>query len=286
MAGTHVTVEALRFARLPAPRAYVARTGGPRLADLAATLAGRDPVELACTAYVLRHPSAGTILVDTGLHPDALDGLRGDYGMAMGLMFRGLRPDGASFPDQLGEAGIDPAGVERVVMTHLHVDHTSGMRLLPNARFTCDAVEWAAATGRAAVRGGYVSHHLPPGERVDRVDFDAEGEPHGPFASTIDLLGDGSVRLLSTRGHTPGHLSVLLATAEGPVLLAGDAAYTADALREQALPLLTDDDERYRASLRELAAFAASEPAATIVPSHDPDAWRALGRAGTVQSAR
>lgn len=58
----------------------------------------------------------------------------------------------------------------------------------------------------------------------------------------------------------------------------GDAAYTLRNVREQRLPLLTASDGRARESLRELAAFAELEPGATLVPSHDPDAWRTLIR--------
>jgi glyoxylase-like metal-dependent hydrolase (beta-lactamase superfamily II) len=151
------------------------------------------------------------------------------------------------------------------------------MRLLPNAEFVLAREEWAAATGRGSGAKGFVAHHLPPAERVRAVDFGADGEPHGPFARTVDLFNDGSVRLVSTPGHTPGHLSLLLRTpGERLVLLVGDAAYTLRNVREQVLPLLTAGDRRSRESLRELAAFAESEPGATLVPSHDPDAWREL----------
>jgi N-acyl homoserine lactone hydrolase len=230
-----------------------------------------------CLAYVLRHPEAGTILVDTGFHADAANDRRKDFGLAMSLMFRGLRTPSEPFDEQLRRRGVDPDAVERVVMTHLHVDHTSGMRLLPNARFTIARREWAAATARGAAGRGFVGHHLPDRSRVDLVDLDADGEPHGPFGRTLDLLGDGSVRLISTPGHTPGHTSLLVRASDGrTVLLAGDAAYTRRNVREEILPLLTADDRAHRTSLRELAAFAEREPDAPIVPSHDPDAWRDL----------
>ncbi|GAC1318455.1 MAG: hypothetical protein NVSMB25_07900 [Thermoleophilaceae bacterium] len=59
----------------------------------------------------------------------------------MSLLFRGLRPAEAPYDEQLRALSIDPADVERVIMTHLHVDHTSGMRLLPRAEFTCARAE-------------------------------------------------------------------------------------------------------------------------------------------------
>jgi glyoxylase-like metal-dependent hydrolase (beta-lactamase superfamily II) len=231
---------------------------------------------LPCLAYVLRHQSGGTVLIDTGMHADAASDLRKDFGRPMSFLLRALKPSSAPFDAQLRAVGVDPEGVERVIMTHLHVDHTSGMRLLPNARFICSRDEWDTAHSAHAGARGFVSHHLPDATRMELVDFASAGEPFGPFRRAIDLFGDGSVRLISTPGHTAGHQSVLVATEEGSVLVVGDAAYTVRSIREQILPLLTDDDAAYRRTLAELKTFADANPGVLLVPSHDPVAWREL----------
>ena len=247
-----VSVEPIVTADLPIPRAYALR----------GSLTGM--LRAHCLAFVVKHPRAGTVLVDTGFHPDARSDLRRDFGLRMSLLFRAIRPARDPFDEQLRAAGVEPSEVERVVMTHLHVDHTSGMRLLPNARFTCTRAEWRAATGSGAGGRGYVAHHLPPEPRMDLLELDGEH----------DLLGDGSVRLVPTPGHTPGHMSVLLATAtHGRVMLVGDAAYTRQNVAEQRLPLLAADGSAAARSLRELAAL---DPDVTLVPSHDPNAWEEL----------
>jgi glyoxylase-like metal-dependent hydrolase (beta-lactamase superfamily II) len=275
---TGVELEVIVTGEIPTPHGYVFRADGNIVSRLRAGLApGGERVNSPCLAYVVRHPTAGLILIDTGLHPDARTDLRKDFGVAMSLLFRGLRPADQPFDQQLGALGIQPETVQTVVMTHLHVDHTSGMRLLPNATFTCSRVEWATARRPFAAAKGFVGGHLPPEERMQLLDFAADGEPYGPFASTIDLLGDGSVRLLYTPGHTPGHLSVLLRLTDGGrVLAVGDAAYTLRNIRELTLPMITADDEASRRSLEELKAFSESDPAAILIPSHDPDAWKAL----------
>ncbi len=192
----------------------------------------------------------------------------------MSLVFANLRPAHAPFDEQLRALAIEPQSVQRVIMTHLHVDHTSGMRLLPEAEFTCSHEEWAAARRRLAVRNGYVAHHLPPESPMRLVDLDRDGEPYGPFPRTLDLLGDGSIRLIATPGHTVGHLSVLLRLTHGrQVLVLGDAAYTID---EEILPMLTADDDASLRSMREIRAFAENEPEAIVVPTHDPSAWHEL----------
>jgi N-acyl homoserine lactone hydrolase len=225
-------------------------------------------------------------VIDTGLLPDALANPGADFGFPMRLVFKGIRPGRASFDTQLRDAGIAPDEVEHVVMTHLHVDRTSGMRLVPRATFTCARQEWAAARGRFAAAKGYVVRHLPPASRMRLVDVQRDGTSYGSFEKSLDLLGDGSSRLVSTPGHTPGHLSVLVNVADRPpTLLVGDAAYPLRSIEDGVLPMITDADERSRTSLRELRDFAHANPDAILVPSHDPDAWQSLRNSGQPMSA-
>jgi N-acyl homoserine lactone hydrolase len=273
-----VHVEVLRTAEIPMPYHYIFRAEGGRITQLRAGLSKKGTMlRSPCLAYVVRHPAAGVLLIDTGFHPDARTNLRKDFGLAMSLLFKDIEPMRAPFTDQLRSVGVEPEQVRRVVMTHLHVDHTSGMRMLPNATFVCTRQEWAAAHGRFAAVNGYVSHHLPPESRVELVDLDSHGNPYAGFEETIDLLGDGSIRLVFTPGHTPGHTSVLLRLdGGGEVLVVGDATYTVRSIREQLLPMLTADDQASRSSLRQLCAFIRHHPNAIVVPTHDPDAWRQL----------
>jgi N-acyl homoserine lactone hydrolase len=194
----------------------------------------------------------------------------------MSILFRTLRPADEPYEDRLRGLGVEPGEVERVVMTHLHVDHTSGMRLLPNASFVISRREWEAAHKPRAAGKGYIAHHLPPESRVELVDIDRDGESYGPFSRTIDLLGDGTMRLISTPGHTIGHMSVLLRVVGGEVLVVGDAAYTLRNIDEQVLPLITTSDELSAKSLRELKEFKTENPAVPLVPTHDPAAWKQL----------
>lgn len=284
-----VELEVMVTAVIPTPHGYVFRAPGNALSRLRAGLpiGNRASLTSSCRAYLIRHPSAGVMLIDTGLHRDAHRDLRRDFGIPMSLLFRQLRPAAPPFDEQLRERGVDPARVGSVVMTHLHVDHTSGMRLLPNARFICSRPEWAAAQDRGASARGYARHHLPPADRVELVDFAVRGEPFGPFPRTIDLLGDRSIRLIETSGHTPGHLSVLLRLTDGSqVLVVGDAAYTLRSIDEEILPMITWNDAASAASLRQLKAYADQNPETILIPSHDPEAGRALAEGSQARDAR
>jgi N-acyl homoserine lactone hydrolase len=276
MAATEVGLDVIHAGEISAPRAWVFRPGGrlqaARLAQFARGL--RDTISLPLLAYVIHHPARGPIAVDTGLHPDAARSVREDYGAVNGVVFGSLRAGPETYAEQLHSVGVDPEDVRLALMTHLHADHTSGMRLLPNAEFACSRREWAAATSRLAAVGGYAPRHLPDESRVRLIDW-SDGVGHGPFARTIDLLGDDSVLLIATPGHSPGHMSVLVRVAgRGEVLIVGDAVYTLESLREQIPPFRTDDEKRYLDSVRQLRAYAAANPGSPLIPTHDSQAWR------------
>jgi glyoxylase-like metal-dependent hydrolase (beta-lactamase superfamily II) len=84
------------------------------------------------------------------------------------------------------------------------------------------------------------------------------------------------VNLVYTPGHTPGHLSVLVQLQSGPALLIGDAVFTVENLRRGVLPYWTSDDQDYRSSMEQIRAYAASEPEALLIPTHDEQAWLSL----------
>jgi glyoxylase-like metal-dependent hydrolase (beta-lactamase superfamily II) len=68
----------------------------------------------------------------------------------------------------------------------------------------------------------------------------------------------------------------VLRTAGREVLLAGDAMYLEETLREKHLPGQVADEHLFRRSLREIELYAREAPDALIVPGHDMDAWRRL----------
>lgn len=229
-------------------------------------------------AFLIEHPSAGPVLVDTGIHSQATVRLRDNFGRVNAFFFRTLSMSPQqSVAAQLRELGIEPAEVELVVMTHLHVDHASAMAEFPSATFLCGAAEWRAATARFGEWSGYVSSQLPPASRVRTIDFGvSESGQHPPFERTLDLFGDGAITLLDTPGHSSGHISVLVRVEGGEALLVGDAAYTLRSIREQILPWRTIDDETYRRSLGQLRAYAEQHPDAVVIPTHDEDGWDGL----------
>src|SRR5918997_6803839 len=99
MSEASVELEVIRTGDLPIPRAYVFRDeAGNAVTRIAGVLSPRaERLDSHCLAYVVRHPRAGTFLIDTGFHPDARADRRRDFGWRMSLMFGGLRPAAEPF---------------------------------------------------------------------------------------------------------------------------------------------------------------------------------------------
>jgi glyoxylase-like metal-dependent hydrolase (beta-lactamase superfamily II) len=227
-------------------------------------------------AFLVEHPGAGPVLVDAGLHAS----VAGDPAVSLGARMKAISKfrvtDDQNVPARLRARDVDPGDVRTIVMTHLHYDHTSGLADFPGRTIVVDRREWDAASGPRPFVEGYNHRHLALDADWRTIEDDAPFEPFATFARTLDLFGDGSVRLLSTPGHALGHQSVLLRTATHEVLLAGDAVYTHANLRAEADPLLAADRHLLHRSRDELARFAELTPSALIVPGHDPEAWAAL----------
>jgi N-acyl homoserine lactone hydrolase len=276
-AGATVRLRPLLGGEIACPPGFFASDHpGGRIALLRAFFSRRSSAAWApVPAFLLEHPDAGHVLVDTAMHASVAMVPADNLG-AVGARLNRFRGVGEGIPGRLRELGVDPRNVRTVVMTHLHSDHASGVVEFPNATFVVDAREWAAASAGGATKG---YHHPQFDHAFDwrTVDFDGQlSQGLSPFGRSVDLFGDGSVRLLSTPGHTLGHQSVLVRLRGRDALLVGDAAYTRETIGGDALPLVWADEHLFRRSLREIRRFVASEPAALVIPGHDPDAWAEL----------
>jgi N-acyl homoserine lactone hydrolase len=237
-----------------------------------------ERVRLPVPAFLIEHPGAGPALVDTGYHASVAVDPKQNLGRVGAFLSKGIEMDPSqAVAAQLRERGVEPKSVAVVIMTHLHWDHASAISEFPRATFLVCEEEWEAATDSRPWRHGYAPRQFDHGFDYRLIDFDsAEADSFRSFGRAFDVFGDGSVHVVSTPGHTLGHLSVALKTAGREILLAGDAIYTERTLREGALPYLMEDPHRFKRSLREIQLYAEQAPDALIVPGHDLDAWNRL----------
>jgi glyoxylase-like metal-dependent hydrolase (beta-lactamase superfamily II) len=197
--------------------------------------------------FAVRPAGDGTvILVDAGIGP--ADALAAAWAPVPGRL-----------PAELAAAGVDPAEVGAVVLTHLHSDHVGwavigdGEPYFPNARYV---VSRGDADAYASINPALGGRLLDPLRAAGQLDL-ADGQT---------ALAPG-VRIVPTPGHTPGHQSVLLDTPERPVLLTGDLLLHAVHLVEPALAYAHDmDPVAARASRTRLLGELAARGAVLATP--------------------
>lgn len=278
--GATVSVEPLAAGEVQWPPAFFERTGG-RLEGLRVYGIGVPRSKwpwVPCPAFLIRHPEAGPILVDTGLHPSVASKPSANIGRALNWFTGPRLKTGADVPARLRARGLDAKGIRVVIMTHLHYDHSSAISEFPNSVFVLSEDEWEAATtdSRPMMRG-YRPAHYDYVFDYRTVSFDGpEITSYGSFGRTFDLFGDGSVRLAFTPGHSAGHVCVIARLSRRDFVIAGDAVYTMRQLDGGPEPARPLDPHTWKRSLQELQLFRREYPDATIVPSHDAELWESL----------
>jgi glyoxylase-like metal-dependent hydrolase (beta-lactamase superfamily II) len=238
-----------------------------------------DWVSLPIVAFLVEHPGAGPMLIDTGLDPATAEHPKKAFGRILGASsaktFK-MTPSQA-VPTQLRTRGVNPDRVKYVLMTHLHYDHASGMSQFPDATFLLTQREWDAAHAPFRLFHGYVTRHFDHPFAYRFLDFDSDrATSYSTFGRTLDIFGDGSVRAVFTPGHTHGHMSVVVRTASREVLIAADAVYTRRTVATGERPARIEDEHLFSRSLREIQLYMEQNPDSVLIPGHDMAAWQEL----------
>jgi N-acyl homoserine lactone hydrolase len=221
---------------------------------------GQVTIPVPC--FLIEHPR-GLVLFDTGIIPEASEDPLSVYSPET-LEFNHLRYDPAQRVDRQIEAlGYTVEDVKHVVLSHLHDDHTGGLRFFPHADI------WI---GEGELPHAYWPH--PPQRNLFRYrDIDpARDFTWHELPGDHDLFGDGSVIVLRFPGHTPGSSGLLVRLPSRNLILTGDAVHLRAAV-EKTMPMGTDWNtaESVR-SIRRMKRLAASTPAEIWI-GHDPQDW-------------
>lgn len=233
-------------------------------------------IEIVHTAYLLRHPR-GNVLVDAGLSTRGREDL-GRYPLVRRMMLDYEAKGAGSLKAGLAAAGNPP--IAYVVLTHVHWDHTSGLRDLDHPRVLMAGEDVAFGQSQHGDDSPVMYDHLD-GADVTTVNWD--GPPVENFEASHDLFGDGSVVLVPMPGHTPGSLGVLVTRVHGKRLLfIGDTAWSMDAVampshKMKLMSRFADHDpDVLSEALWRLHHLHARDPDLVMVPTHDGAAFAAV----------
>jgi N-acyl homoserine lactone hydrolase len=166
-----------------------------------------------------------------------------------------------SLTDQLAQLKISPEQVKYVGISHYHADHTGQLPSLPKSTLLIGKGDWDAITAPQPAQGvnaGAFTNWISGGGNKEIFSLDK------------DVFGDGTVVILRTPGHTPGHSSLLVRLKEkGNVLLTGDLVHFRENYDSNEVPVFNTDRAQTLASLERFKKIAANLKA-TVIIQHDP----------------
>lgn len=227
-------------------------------------------------AILVRHPS-GNLLFDTGFGKDV-----DAHFKAMPWLMRNTTryTKEPTVAEQLADAKFPLGDIARIVLTHAHWDHVSGIPDLPDVQIMTSQEEAAFIESddpAAALIHGFGPLPITP------LNY-REG-PYLGFLSSFDVFGDGSIVMVPAPGHTPGSTITFVHTADGKhYALVGDLVWQKEGIdlpaeRPLISRLLVDADAAaVRGQIVHMHRLQKMMPDLVIVPAHDRRVWDTLPR--------
>ena len=212
------------------------------------------PFMLTNSCYLIKH-AKGWMLWETG-YAEALASMKDGFPTPV-IHWRWTGPK--TLTQQLAELGVAPGDIKYVGFSHAHPDHVGNGSLFPNATLYIQEAEY--------------DFYLGPKGKPPSAPANFEGLRKNTavkLKGDYDVFGDGSVTIVSSPGHTPGHQSLLVKLPQtGPVLLTGDAVHFRDNWDTPRAPAQNFDREVTIKSVEKLHGVAAASKAQVWI-NHDP----------------
>jgi glyoxylase-like metal-dependent hydrolase (beta-lactamase superfamily II) len=183
------------------------------------------------TCYLIKH-SQGWFLWDTGLD-DAVAAMPSGLAPADPKAVHWRRPK--TLAAQLDQLGVKPSDLKAMAVSHTHADHIGNVELFPTTMLYVQKAEYEWPGPNNAPR-------FKPEHPVTKLEGDR------------DVFGDGSITVLSTPGHTPGHQSLLVKLPKtGAVVLSGDAVHFQSNWDNRGVPSINSNKEQTLASMQKIS---------------------------------
>jgi N-acyl homoserine lactone hydrolase len=218
---------------------------------------GHD-IEFSSTCWLIKHRREW-LLWDTGVPQTALNDPQGWCTLPKLIVYHLDR----SLTDQLADIGLRSGDIGRVAISHTHGAHIGNVWLFPNATVVMQRAEYS-----------WIHSSTGPNDNVNQLMALARkllGTPKHLqlIDGDSDVFGDGSITLVSTPGHTPGHQSLLVHLKKsGFIMLSGDVSHSKNNFEKDMVPSLNTNKAESIASMEKVRKLLAKYKAQLFI-NHD-----------------
>lgn len=226
------------------------------------------------SVYLVEHPK-GLVLFDTGWGRDIAPGGGTDLeaqskqmGGLLTKISKGRLPSGESAKEQLLKMGYLTSDLDYVVLSHLDVDHVSGLRDVADAKNLLVSRPELEAAQKFQNRFRYYPG-LWKGLPLQPFEYATTGI--GPMGESYDLFDDGTVQLVNIAGHTKGLCAMLVRRNDKYVLMFADGGYSSRSWQEMVLPGPYADKTNLRKSLEWIREMSINPDCVASWATHDPN---------------
>jgi len=269
--GKPVKIHALCTGMVAVKTAFRVKKGTGPLAKINILLDDQFTEYMPIWVWIIEHPE-GTIAIDTGEIIQARD--RGNYLARESAYSRYLAQHTSKFMIeqedelnyQLSTVNLKPWDISLVVLTHLHLDHTDGLKFFPNTEVIVNQFEFEhpyanlPTTYPSWFKPNLVNYHK------DRIEV---FERAYPITKSEDLL------YIPTPGHTNGHSSIIFKTDDVDIVFAGDTSYLQDQLLRGEVAGVNKDFTKTRETYKKFISYASLRPT-VYLPTHDGNSGNRL----------
>ena len=204
-------------------------------------------IDIPAPCFLIRHPE-GDLMWESGISRTRTD-------LEVEVEF------GATVEAQLAEVGLTPAEIRFLSVSHGHWDHSGNAGLFAGSTWIVNPDERAAMFDEEA-RATQAMDDYGALEASDAI----------LITDDHDVFGDGSVRIIQSPGHTPGHTALLVHLADaGPILLSGDLWPLAESRVKRRVPPFNTNRAETLASMDRVEELVAATGARVVIQHEAAD---------------
>lgn len=269
--GKDIKIHAVKTGTISVKKNFRTRKGKGALSKLNILLGQQFTEFMPIWVWVIEHPE-GIIVIDTGDIEEAdhkdfykKEGLNARFNLLAMSNKRNIAKDD-ELDNQLNKINIKPENVSKIILTHLHGDHTDGLKFFPsNEIFVLEDEHKNPYGNLPTTYPGWFKPTLINFSK-DRIDY---------FNNAYAITKSENVLLVPTPGHTHHHCSVLIKTDREHILIAGDTCYYQQQLFDNTFAAANVDYKKSQETYNVIRKYASQFPT-VYLPSHDGDSGNRL----------